>query len=75
MKWHDNYTIDEIEYIMTKMCDWIGEQLDNDYNWGDITDREELVRTYIDMGFHENEVREWYDWWDEFEYCNEAISK
>ena len=25
----------------------------------------ELVETYVDMGFHEDEVRSWYDWEDE----------
>ena len=60
MTWHDDYTNAEIETLLTNMCNWIGEHLDDNYSWGN-SDREELVETYVDMGFHEGEVRSWYD--------------
>ena len=63
MAWHDDYTNVEIENLLTNMCNWIGEHLDENYNWGDL-DRDELLKTYVDMGFHEDEVRSWYDWLD-----------
>ena len=56
MAWHDDYTNAEIETLLTNMCNWIGEHLDDNYSWGN-SDREELVETYVDMGFHEDEVR------------------
>lgn len=65
MAWHKDYTNAEIENLLTNMCNWIGEHLDNCYNFGNIDDLEELVGIYVDMGFHENEVRSWYDWLDE----------
>lgn len=65
MAWHNDYTNAEIENLLTNMCNWIGEHLDNCYNFGNIDDLEELVGIYIDMGFHENEVRSWYDWMEE----------
>ena len=64
MAWHDEYTNAEIENLLTSMCNWIGERLDDNYNWGNAY-REELVETYVDMGFYEDEVRSWYDWEDE----------
>lgn len=64
MAWHDEYTNAEIETLLTNMCNWIGEHLDDNYSWGN-SDREELVETYVDMGFHEDEVRSWYDQEDE----------
>ena len=64
MAWHDEYTNAEIETLLTNMCNWIGEHLDDNYNWGNAY-REELVKTYVDMGFHEEEVRSWYDWMEE----------
>ena len=33
MTWHKDYTNTEIENLLTNMCSWIGERLDNDYNW------------------------------------------
>ena len=65
MAWHDDYTNAEIESLLTNMCNWIGEHLDNDYNWGNINAREELIGIYVDMGLHEDEVRSWYDWLDD----------
>ena len=68
MAWHDDYTNAEIENLLTNMFNWIGEHLDDNYNWGDLNREElveELVETYVDMGFHEDEVRSWYDWEDE----------
>lgn len=65
MNWHKDYTNAEIENLLTNMCNWIGEHLDNCYNFGNIDDLEELVGIYVDMGFHENEVRSWYDWLDD----------
>ena len=65
MTWHNNYTNAEIENMLTNMCNWIGEHLDNDYNWGNIKEREELIGIYVDMGLHEDEVRSWYDWLDD----------
>ena len=62
MTWHKDYTNAEIENLLTNMCNWIGEHLDNDYNWGNIKEREELIGIYDDMGFHEDEVRSWYNW-------------
>lgn len=64
MAWHDDYTNAEIETLLTNMCSWIGEHLDDNYSWGN-ADREELVEIYVDMGFHEDEVRSWYDWEDD----------
>ena len=49
MAWHDDYTNAEIESLLTNMCNWIGEHLDENYNWGDL-EREELVGIYVDMG-------------------------
>ena len=65
MTWHKDYTNAEIENLLTNMCNWIGEHLDNDYNWGNIKAREELIGIYVDMGLHEDEVRSWYDWLDD----------
>lgn len=65
MKWHDDYTNAEIENLLTNMCNWIGEHLDESYNCGNIKDCEELIGIYVDMGFHEDEVRSWYDWLEE----------
>ena len=65
MAWHMDYTNAEIENLLTNMCNWIGEHLDNDYNWGNIKEREELIGIYVDMGLHEDEVRSWYDWFDD----------
>ena len=65
MTWHNNYTNTEIENLLTNMCSWIGERLDNDYNWRNIKAREELIGIYVDMGLHEDEVRSWYDWFDD----------
>lgn len=64
MTWHNDYTNAEIENLLTNMCNWIGEHLDENYNWGDL-DCDELIKTYVDMGFHEDEVRSWYDWLDD----------
>ena len=64
MAWHSDYTNAEIESLLTNMCSWIGEHLDESYNWGDL-EREELIKTYVDMGLHEDEVRSWYDWLDD----------
>ena len=65
MTWHKDYTNAEIENLLTNMCSWIGEHLDNCYNFGNIDDLEELVGIYVDMGLHEDEVRSWYDWLDD----------
>lgn len=65
MTWHKDYTNAEIENLLTNMCNFIGEHLDNDYNWGNIKEREELIGIYVDMGLHEDEVRSWYDWLDD----------
>lgn len=65
MAWHNDYTNAEIENLLTNMCNWIGEHLDNCYNFGNIDDLEELVGIYVDMGLHEDEVRSWYDWLDD----------
>ena len=65
MTWHKDYTNTEIENLLTNMCSWIGERLDNDYNWRNIKAREELIGIYVDMGLHEDEVRSWYDWFDD----------
>ena len=65
MNWHKDYTNAEIENMLTNMCNWIGEHLDENYNWGNIKDREELIGIYVDMGLHEDEVRSWYDWLDD----------
>ena len=64
MAWHDDYTNAEIENLLTNMCNWICEHLDDYYNWGG-SNLEELIETYINMGFHEDEVRSWYDWMEE----------
>ena len=62
MNWHDDYTNTEIEMILTNMLNWIGEHKDEEYNMGSIKDLNELVEFYVNMGFHEDEVRSWYDW-------------
>lgn len=64
MNWHKDYTNEEIENLLTNMCNWIGEHLDESYNFGNVN-RDELINIYVDMGFHEDEVRSWYDWLDE----------
>ena len=46
MAWHDDYTKAEIENLLTNMCSWIGEHLDDNYNWGN-ADREKLVEIYV----------------------------
>lgn len=63
MAWHNDYTNAEIENLLTNMCNWIGEHLDSEYNCGNIEELEDLINIYVDMGFHEDEVRSWYDWW------------
>ena len=65
MAWHNDYTNAEIENLLTNMCNWIGEHLDDNYNCGNIKDREELIGIYVDMGLHEDELRSWYDWLDD----------
>ena len=65
MTWHKDYTNAEIENLLTNMCNWIGEHLDNDYNWENIKEREEVIGIYVDMGLNEDEVRSWYDWLDD----------
>lgn len=65
MNWHKDYTKKEIENLLTNMCNWIGEHLDMYYNYGNIADLEKLIGIYVDMGFHEDEVRSWYDWLDD----------
>ena len=65
MAWHDDYTNAEIENLLCNMCSWIGEHLDVQYNCGKNKKREELIRIYVDMGLHEDEVRSWYDWLDD----------
>ena len=65
MAWHDKYTNAEIENLLTNMCDWIRERLDNYYNWGGIETIEELIKFHVDMGLHEDEVRSWYSWMEE----------
>lgn len=65
MTWHKDYTKEEIENLLTNMCNWIGEHLDVQYNHGNIKEREELIGIYVDMGLHEDEVRSWYDWLDD----------
>ena len=65
MTWHDDYTNAEIENLLCNMCSWIGDHLDAECNCGNIKEREELIGIYVDMGFHEDEVRSWYDWMEE----------
>lgn len=65
MSWHDDYTNAEIENLLTNMCNFIGEHLDMHYNCGNIKELNDLVNLYVDMGFHEDEVRSWYDWMEE----------
>ena len=61
MNWHKNYKKAEIEELLTNMCNWIGEHLDDYYNCEDIEEREELIEIYVGMGLHEDEVRSWYE--------------
>lgn len=61
MKWHKDYTKAEIEELLTNMCNWIGEHLDDYYDCENIEEREELIEIYVGMGLHEDEVRSWYD--------------
>ena len=65
MAWHNDYTNAEIENLLTNMCNFIGEHLDMHYNCGNIKEREDLINIYVDMGFHEDKVRSWYDWLDD----------
>ena len=62
MTWHKDYTNTEIENLLTNMCNFIGDHLDAEYNYGNIKEREELIGIYVDMGLHEDEVRSWYNW-------------
>lgn len=64
MTWHNDYTNAEIENLLTNMCNWIGEHLDESYNFGNVN-RDELINIYVNMGFHKDEVRSWYDWLDD----------
>ena len=59
-RWHDDYTINEIEILLTNLCNWVGEHVDNDYNCNDISEREKLINFYVDLGFHKDEVESWY---------------
>lgn len=59
-RWHDDYTINEIETLLTNLCNWVGEHIDNDYNCNDISEREKLINLYVDLGFHKDEVESWY---------------
>ena len=65
MTWHKDYTKAEIENLLTNMCNFIGEHLDMHYNCGNIKEREDLINIYVDMVLHEDEVRSWYDWFDD----------
>lgn len=63
--WYSDYTLAEINNIVTNMLNYIGEYIDAHYNYGDITDRETLINIYTDFGFHKDEVESWYEWLDE----------
>lgn len=63
--WYSDYTLAEINNIVTNMLNYIGEHIDAHYNYGDIADRETLINIYTDFGFHKDEVESWYEWLDE----------
>lgn len=62
--WINRYTIEEMERIMDNMFDFVSGELENEYNYG-ITDKNELIQKFIDMGFKEDDIREWYNWIEE----------
>jgi hypothetical protein len=63
--WHSDYTIEEMNSLITNMLNYISAYTDGCYNCGDIRDRNELTNIYTDFGFHKDEVESWYEWLDE----------
>jgi hypothetical protein len=63
--WYSDYTLAEINNIVTNMLNYISEHTDEHYNCGDIKERNELINIYTDFGFHKDEVESWYEWLDE----------
>jgi hypothetical protein len=63
--WNDDYTMAEMNSLITNMLNYIGEHTDENYNCGNIADREALINIYTDFGFHKDEVESWYEWLDE----------
>ena len=62
--WNIDYTMAEMNEIITNMLNYISEHTDEYYNCGNIADREELINIYTDFGFHKDEVESWYEWLD-----------
>ena len=65
-KWHDDYTIDELEIIINNLLIYTSDKIDDDYNWGTRT-MDEVKEFWSDIGFHQDEIDTWYDWADEEE--------
>jgi uncharacterized protein Smg (DUF494 family) len=63
--WNNDYTMAEMNSLITNMLNYISEHNDENYNCGNIADREELINIYTDFGFHKDEVESWYEWLDE----------
>ena len=63
--WYSDYTLAEINNIVTNMLNYISEHVDEYYNCGNIEDRKALINIYTDFGFHKDEVESWYEWLDE----------
>ena len=63
--WNNDYTMAEMNSIITNMLNYISEHIDENYNCGNIVDREALINIYTGFGFHKDEVESWYEWLDE----------
>jgi hypothetical protein len=60
MDWHEKYTNDEINKLLDKLLDWVSDHLDGWYN-SSYASKEDLIKVYLRLGFHEDDVREWYE--------------
>ena len=63
--WNNDYTMAEMNSLITNMLNYISEHIDGYYNCGNIADREALINIYTNLGFHKDEVESWYEWLDE----------
>ena len=60
-----NYTSDEIENIIDNLLDIVVSMVDDTYNCGDIADKASILQYFTDIGFHKEDVMEWYEWLEE----------
>ena len=64
-EWYSDYTLEEMNSIITNMLNYIAGYTDD---CGNVADREALnviIDIYTDFGFHKDEVESWYEWLDE----------